>query len=246
MGGWKLRDDVRTVFLVLILSIVLIGATASSSQALQIRLTDMNSGVSLDFADNAAGDLSSTLGRLVLYDQTVGAYNASLTIGSSKPVVGTASEPELSLLSFDITGPAGTFLFELTDTDFTAAPYATFESNISGWTDGIVSYQVFVDNSNIAYGQDSEVASFSNLTGFFFEESTATVGTVDPFSVSLRSTITSTGNQRTLFSSAKTSGSSTTSVPEPGALALLGVGIAGLFTGGLAIQHSQKSKTSNL
>jgi hypothetical protein len=133
-------------------------------------------------------------------------------------------------------GGGGTYLdLEISDTDFSLASIpsiAQFLGNITGKTQGMVTWWMFVDDGNGLFAHATEIGHGTNGAEAFFADIRG-LGLVDgTFSMTLLVRINH-GNSEQLTSFAFQGVSQL--VPEPGTILLLGVGLLGLV---LARRHS--------
>jgi hypothetical protein len=163
---------------------------------LQLAL-DAGGGNTALITDNLSGDLDSTQG-VVAYAGSLGNFILNVAIGSSKPALGSASDPQINLYSVDITGwhGGGTLTLLLTDTGFTSTSTTNFSIGISGSmsSGGTLLYSAFQDNSNTAFGTASSVCSLSFSTTFFSDACTNTLATDAAYSLTLATVITLPGS----------------------------------------------------
>jgi len=144
------------------------------------------------------------------------------TTGLSNPYIGTHAEAELDLNSIAVSGGSGTLTIKLTNT-FNTLPtdgvrgYAT---GVGGTTDGTVSFQSFLDNTNTEFGENILLADSGELSGLSFSSSkSGLVETNGFFSITTIATIThADAGQVTSFDYA-------IKVPEPSTIAILGLGL---------------------
>jgi hypothetical protein len=198
----------------------LIAGAASAHAGLILRFDD---GVSqLDIADGSALDANSLEGSIT-YLGSFGTFNLNVSTGTSKPLIGSATEPRLDLNSVNLSGTAGSLSILLTDTDF-LGPVGDIgvSSYIGGATDGTVDFSTYLDDSNTAFGMDSLLTDLT-LTGNPFSGSEfASLSADGPYSLTIATTINHEGG------TSITSFNAGVAVPEPGSLALLFSGLVAL------------------
>jgi hypothetical protein len=186
-----------------------------------------------DFAvqDNAAGDTIPMTGA-ISFAQSAFGYTILVNTSQSKPVIGSATAPQLDL-SFVVTsgGLANNVFLYASDTDFTSSsPFFTLAiggTNSGSPSSGAVTSRAWGGTSNTEFQISSANllgAALGPLTGTMY--SAANQGpfaaTVSPFSLTIGTQIsrtmagTSTGDLNLQISA----------VPVPGAWALMLLGLA--------------------
>src|SRR6185295_8455503 len=143
---------------------------------------------SVTIVDGGVGDLSPIAG-LVLFSGSVGSWEFNVATGVSDPVL-PAPFPHMDLNSIDINtaGSATSLTVMLTDTDF--GPFTGNLMASIGGTIGLggsLSYDVFVDAGNTAFGLTTPVLSVGPFgPGAFAGSDTGAVSLGSPFSVTQR------------------------------------------------------------
>jgi len=206
-----------------LLATAAIGAlVASPAQAIpSLSLSDGTNTVLVE--DGQIGDLSGEAGR-VGYAGLVGNIGVTISVGTSKPILGSASSPFLDLFSLSAIG-GGVLTVAFSDTDFTGIGTRSFLSNVSGFTTGNGQLETYVDDSNSVFGMGTALSTIG-FSGLFNESATATPTLEsDPFSVTLRLTVATVGRAAKTLVNAKAIGEAATKVAEPPTLVLLGLGL---------------------
>jgi hypothetical protein len=193
--------------------------SSGANAALILQIDDLSTaGVDLTLADGAIGDWLGA--GAILYAGSPGSWNLSATTGLGN---GWSSIFGIDLNSVSVSSAAGgTLRISLTETDlaYGSGGPISVTSLIGGTTQGTVAYASWLDDGNAAFGKDTLLFSGTG-TGAFSAAGSTTVGVSNPFSMTLQVDITHAGFKSTSFDFAA-------QIPEPGSLALLGLGLVGL------------------
>jgi len=140
------------------LCVALATAAPPASAALQLRVSDGTPAGTLIITDQGIDDANPTLG-VVSYTGPVGSqWLITVNTGTSKPVLGSAAQPDIDLNSFDLSSTSGgTLTVELTDTDYTGSGPATI--NVGGNTAGTVLVKSYVDYNNTPFGKSTPIST---------------------------------------------------------------------------------------
>lgn len=164
-------------------AVVWLATALSSSAALQIRISDGTPGGTVTVLDQSLDDFNPVEGA-VSYTGPVGLnWLATVSTGTSKPILGSPAAPRVDLQSFNVSSATGGSLtIELTDTDFTGA--GSGQVTIGGNTAGQVNLNVFTDNANAGFGKTALVAAVGPLSGLGFSQVTpAAIAAAAPYSI---------------------------------------------------------------
>jgi hypothetical protein len=195
------------------LSLLLLGSSPTQA-TLRLRLDDGNGNV-VAVTDNGAGDINSTVG-VVTYAGAVGPnWYLNVSAGTSKPVSGSASSPELDLNTLNYSSGAGSLEVELSDTDFSSVPPVHFLAAIGGNTTGTVTYDTWADSGNGAFAETSALTSQGPFSGLGFNESQTDVQDPlgSPYSLTLDTVITHTAAGQTSFDAKLAGAGSSSPIP---------------------------------
>lgn len=148
-----------------LLSLSLYTADADAAPALRL---DDGSNV-LTIIDQGVNDLSAQAGGIAFIGN-FGSFIFNVTGASTKPLIGSASEPRMDLSSLNVTGTtAGSLQLFFTDTDFigSGGPI-NFISGIGGATAGLIQFDAYASASNLPFATDILLGSSGLLNGVTF------------------------------------------------------------------------------
>lgn len=204
---------------------LLLGLPCASADAGLV--LELESGVSIvTVADNGVGDSNPVVGT-VEYIGAVGDFDVNTSVGVSKPLTGSATDPKLNLNSLNattLTAPA-TLYVRLTDTGFTApAGAVSAELDFGGTTNGTAALAAYLDAGNTEFGTTTPAGALGPYSPTAFNDTTSTpVAVTSPYSATLEAVVVhDNAGDVTSF------GGELRVVPEPGSIALLAVGAAAL------------------
>ena len=209
-------------------------AFSSSSQAGFVLTLDDGT-TTMMIADNSLHDVYDTQDGVIHVNASLpgSAWSINITTGLSKPVLFNPAKPNvvkmhLNSVNVSSTGP-GTLAITLTDTGY-LLPLSDrwmFRHYVGGTTNGTVTAETYYDLDNAEFGMGSTLGTLGPFgPGAFSGTAHLQINPVtsDPFSMTQRVTIVHTeGYQITSFDSELVA-----TAPEPGTLAMFGLGLAGL------------------
>ncbi|MBL8520714.1 MAG: PEP-CTERM sorting domain-containing protein [Betaproteobacteria bacterium] len=192
----------------------LVFCTGTPAHAALILKLDAGGGNSVTITDGGVGDLDSSSGAVSWFG-SLGSWIFNFTAGiSNSPAL--SGPAILNLVSFNATSRrGGTLTISLMETGLTqpAGPSMLASTSVTGSTSGTAQFTSLFNN--VASG------SFGPYTGAFNGTTHATVDTTGGFTLTHVATISHSNAGSTGFSMV-------TNVPEPGTLALFGIGLVAL------------------
>jgi len=232
-GGTKMK--LNKTILVVALSLVFLAIAAPSHAIPELRLTADGGAATVTIIDGGPGDLNPLAGAIT-FTGAVGVFDINTTFTLTKPLLGSAASPSMSLTSSDSTSATGgphSLVVEFSETDFGPVNSAFHLGLNGGTTSGTVTYDAFLGPTNGIFSTTTLLGSVGPFPGptFSGSASSSQLAVAAPFSLTERVTIGSiTGPASTNFNA-------TLAVPEPGLLLLLGTGLLGVGLLGLKLKR---------
>jgi hypothetical protein len=171
----------------------LLATAFPAAAALQLRISDGTPGGTIVVTDQDPNDFNLTVGA-VSYSGPIGTnWLATLSTGTSKPLLGGAATPRIDLATLDVSSAfGGNLTIELTDTGFTGVGPAILA--IGGNAAGTVIWNTYTDSSNLGFGKASPLLSIGPLSGNFANNSVSAVATTPPYSITFELLISHPAN----------------------------------------------------
>lgn len=218
MTGFKKR---LTLTLLAAAGMVLASTSVQATPSLNI--CD-NNGNCVTIADGGGGDLNAAAGA-VTFSGAIGDWIVNVVTGLTKPILGGADAPHMDLNFVDVYNGAGglgnVLTIKWSDTDFLGL--GAFTSEIGGtqpagattaFADYVSASNALFDNATLLCGMTFSTTPYAGACNGVYKGAT-------PFSITQEVVLTAKGQ-------GPFSGDHGLHIPEPGTLALLGLGLLGL------------------
>ena len=205
------------------------GTASDAEAAFAMRLTSGASSITV--MDGPGGD--GVLDGFVNYTGALGGFVMNFTGGLSSPPL-APPVPHLDLATQNVSGGPSSITIELSETGLSNTGTHWFNTVWSVATRGTASLKVFVNADDSLFNDSGTGTQVADLTagspgGFFTTRGLA--ATDSSYAVTLAWTIVHTNAGQV------TSGNAEFQIPEPGSLALFGIGLLGL--GGLVLRRQR-------
>ena len=187
-----------------------------------------NGAESVTIMDNVGLDGSDILG-VVNFSGSLGVFNVNVVTGITYPTIGSLAVPEMHINSVNVSSlsssEVGSLRISFSETGFGTSDtvLAGFQTDVYGFTQGSVSFLTSFNSK--------EISNFDLLGVGSFSDSTTYIGSPDnPFSLTAVATINHIGMNTTSFGMhiSSIADADGVSVPEPGTIILLGMGLLGI------------------
>ncbi len=213
---------------VAILAVGILSAIATrSAQATTAELELISGATTIIVPDNGAGDTNPATGAVV-WSGTINGWTVTFAGGTTKPVIGSVTTPNLDISTFAVlSSGSGTLQVLFSDTGFGPTTGAA-DSLITGSIQGsqTVVFTTYGGNSNTIFDTSNLLTSTGTLSGNFPTQFASGVlgAKTGPYSLTEELTLTGSGNS---------SLDARLTVPDGGST----VGLLGLALVGLGIVH---------
>lgn len=230
-----MRRSARDVFYGLISGVsVLLSTTLPVEAAFMMRLS--SGGESIMVSDGSVDDITGVIPGLIAFSGDVGNFNINVTLGSSKPLIGSETNPMLNITSLNASSKlGGTLDIELSDTGFgpVGGPQVMFATDLNGTlVPGSISAWTYFNNGSQDFTTANLVGNVGPLTGNLSGSDSQVASPGSPFSMNMKVSITHdaipSAPPWALITTAFDATSRATSVPEPSATLCLGMALFGM------------------